>query len=63
MRHQPLGVTRVVLTTGATRPHLRGPATRALPAMAVLSHHEILPPSVEPVGLLTIPPAPSLTAV
>ncbi|HWH13401.1 MAG TPA: flagellar biosynthesis protein FlhA [Miltoncostaeaceae bacterium] len=52
---QALGTAPVVLTSGATRRHLKALTVHALPALAVLSYHEILPSAhVEPVGMVRI---------
>jgi flagellar biosynthesis protein FlhA len=52
---QLLGSPPVVLCSGATRRHLKALTIHALPSLAVLSYHEILPSiRVEPIGLVSL---------
>jgi flagellar biosynthesis protein FlhA len=52
---QLLGAPPVVLCSGATRRHLKALTMHALPSLAVLSYHEILPSiRVEPIGLVSL---------
>ncbi len=58
---QILGCAPVVLCSGATRRHLKALTAHALPALAVLSYHEILPSiRVEPIGLVALDAVPAL---
>ena len=52
---QAMGVAPVVLTSGATRRHLKALTAHAIPALTVLSYLEILPSvRIEPVGLASL---------
>ncbi len=49
------GATPVVVCSGASRRHLKGLAQHSLPALTVLSYHEILPSvRVEPLGVVKL---------
>jgi flagellar biosynthesis protein FlhA len=52
---QLMGAPPLVLTSGATRRHLRALVSHAIPNLTVLSYHEILPSvRIEPVGLAAL---------
>jgi flagellar biosynthesis protein FlhA len=52
---QALGAPPVLLTSGATRRHIKALTAHAMPTLTVLSYHEILPTvRVEPVGMVRI---------
>ena len=52
---QAMGVAAVVLTSGATRRHLKALTAHAIPNLTVLSYHEVLPSvRIEPVGLAAL---------
>ena len=52
---QAMGVAAVVLTSGATRRHLKALTAHAIPNLTVFSYHEVLPSvRIEPVGLAAL---------
>jgi flagellar biosynthesis protein FlhA len=52
---QLVGAPAIVLTSGATRRHLKALVSHAIPNLTVLSYHEILPSvRIEPVGLAAL---------
>ncbi|MGE0028167.1 MAG: flagellar biosynthesis protein FlhA [Thermoleophilia bacterium] len=52
---QLMGAPALVLTSGATRRHLKALVAHAIPNLTVLSYHEILPSvRIEPVGLAAL---------
>ncbi len=52
---QLMGAPALVLTSGATRRHLKALVSHAIPNLTVLSYHEILPSvRIEPVGLAAL---------
>ncbi len=52
---QSMGAAPIVLCSGATRRHLKAMTAHAIPALTVLSYHEILPSvRVEPIGLAAL---------
>jgi flagellar biosynthesis protein FlhA len=52
---QLMGAPPLVLTSGATRRHLKALVSHAIPTLTVLSYHEILPSvRIEPVGLAAL---------
>ncbi len=52
---QAIGAPPVVLTSGATRRHVKSMTIHAIPNLTVLSYHEILPTvRVEPVGMVRV---------
>jgi len=52
---QSMGAAPIVLCSGATRRHLKAMTVHAIPALTVLSYHEILPSvRVEPIGLAAL---------
>jgi flagellar biosynthesis protein FlhA len=52
---QLVGAPALVLTSGATRRHLKALVSHAIPNLTVLSYHEILPSvRIEPVGLAAL---------
>jgi flagellar biosynthesis protein FlhA len=52
---QALGTAAVVITSGASRRHLKAISAHSLPTLSVLSYHEILPTvRLEPVGMVRI---------